>query len=137
MTTLALHTGPSLPALAMRGKVMALEAHLRRMTQVDIRLVHYFAPGLYIREMHVPAGVTITGRIHRTEHVCVLSKGTVSVTIDGNVKTLDAPYIVHAMPGSKRALHAHTDYVWANLHRTRETDMNKIEHELLVPEEYT
>jgi hypothetical protein len=27
---------------------------------------HYFAPGLYAREMTIPKGVTVTGSVHKT-----------------------------------------------------------------------
>ncbi len=116
-----------------RAKVMALEAALRTLPQVELKIVHYFCKGLYIREMHAPADVTLTGKIHRTEHLCVLSQGDVSVSTGVGVRRLRAPYILQSPPGEKRAIYVHQDAIWANLHRTDETDLEKIELELIAP----
>jgi hypothetical protein len=120
-------------AIAYRSKVLALEAAMRQMPQVDIEIKHYFGAGMYIREMHVPAGVTLTGKIHRTEHVCVLSRGEVSVASPEGTRRIKAPAMVHSMPGAKRAIHAHADAVWANLHRTNVTDLDELEAQLIAP----
>ena len=112
---------------------MRLEAEMRKLPQIEIPIVHYFSKGMYIREMHVPAGVTLTGKIHRTEHLCVLSKGEVSVANEHGVKTYRAPYTIASPSGVKRAVYAHEDAVWANLHRTDETDLDKLEAMLIAP----
>jgi hypothetical protein len=119
--------------IAYRQKVMRLEAEMRKMKQIEIPIVHYFSNGMYIREMHVPAGVTLTGKIHRTEHLCVLSKGEVSVANEHGIKTYKAPYTIASPSGVKRAVYAHEDAVWANLHRTDETDLDKLEAMLIAP----
>jgi hypothetical protein len=116
-----------------RQKVMRLEAEMRKLPQIEIPIVHYFSNGMYIREMHVPAGVTLTGKIHRTEHLCVLSKGEVSVANEHGIKTYKAPYTIASPSGVKRAVYAHEDAVWANLHRTDETDLDKLEAMLIAP----
>jgi len=132
MTTIAIRTGGAV-VRAMRAKVLALEAEMRKLPQTHVPITHIFCRGLYIRQMNVPAGVTLTGKIHRTEHLCVLARGEVSVADGRSVRRLKAPYIVHSLPGAKRAIHAHTDAVWANLHRTNETDLAKLEADLIAP----
>jgi hypothetical protein len=52
-----------------RAKVEALEDEIAKLPQVDCPVRHYFAPGLYAREMTIPAGVTLTGAVHKTEHL--------------------------------------------------------------------
>ncbi len=102
----------------------AMPAH-----QVEIPLRHYFAPGIYMREISIPKGVTLTGKIHKTEHLCVLSKGKVTVWTDDGMKTIEASHVVQSMPGIKRVMHAHEDSVWINFHHnpTNERDGEKIE----------
>ncbi len=117
----------------MRQKVMALEDAMRKMPQALVPIRHAFAKGLYIRIADIPEGVTLTGKIHRTEHLCLLVRGDVSLADGQKVRRLTGPYIVHSLPGVKRAIHAHTDAVWANLHRTNETDLAKIEAALIAP----
>lgn len=115
----------------MRGKIMQLESLMLADTenQVHIEPKHYFAPGIYSREIFIPKGVTLTGLIHKTEHLCVLSMGEVSVLTDEGMKRIKASTVVHSMPGIKRVLYAHEDSVWINFHHnpTNETDLEKIE----------
>lgn len=115
----------------MRGKILALEAAMLAQPEllVEFPLEHYFAPGIYMRQMTVPKGGTLTGKIHKTEHLCVLAKGEVSVWTEGGMKRLTAPAVVHSLPGIKRAMHAHEDSVWINVHHnpTNEWDLEKIE----------
>lgn len=132
MTTLVLHAGNAVTK-AIRFKVLALEAVMREMPQAHVPIRHGFAKGLYIRIADIPKGVTLTGKIHRTEHVCVLSKGEVSVATQSGVRRLKAPCMVLSPPGEKRAIYAHEPSVWANLHRTNETDLERIEAQLIAP----
>ena len=43
---------------------------------VEIEPVHRFAPGLYVRELTVPAGCVIVGKVHKHESVNILVKGS-------------------------------------------------------------
>lgn len=115
----------------MRAKIMALEAAMMDMKehQIEIKTTHYFAPGIYMRQMFMPKGTTLTGKIHKTEHMCVLSMGEVSVYTDQGMKQLKASSVVHSMPGMKRVLYAHEDSIWINVHHnpTNERDLDKID----------
>lgn len=97
---------------------------------IHIEPKHYFAPGLYLREISIPKGVTLTGKIHKTEHLCILSKGEVSVRTDDGIKRIKASTVVHSSPGMKRVLYAHEDSVWINCHHnpSNESDLEKIEN---------
>lgn len=112
------------PAL-MRGKILALEAVMREMPQLDIPIFNHFAPGIYLREMRAPAGATITGLIHKTTHFCILASGEMTVSTDAGMQRLSAPSIIKASPGSKRVAFCHSDVVWINVHPnpTNETDV--------------
>lgn len=116
---------------AMIGNIMRLEeailAHPDRVA--GFPLSHYFVPGVYMRSMTVPKGGLLTGKIHKTEHLCILAQGEVSVWTDDGMKRLKAPSVVHSMPGIKRAIYAHEDSTWINVHHnpTDEKDLDKIE----------
>lgn len=113
----------------MRGKILALEAALLAMPQLEIPIKHYFAPGLYLREMTMPKDAVITGKIHKTEHYCILAKGDVTLVTEGGRERIKAPHVVHSMPGAKRAIHSHEETVWINVHHnpTNERDLEKID----------
>lgn len=130
---LVLSSTPTALLVAARQKILALEAQMLQMQQVDLPLKHYFGDGIYMREMHVPAGVTLTGKIHRTDHICVLVKGKVTVSMDGVPKTYTAPCIIASKRGAKRAIYAHEESVWTNIHKTDEKNLARIEEILLAP----
>ncbi len=50
--------------------------------KLELPLVHYFVNGVYGREIFIPAGVLVAGRIHKTEHISIISQGIVEVVID-------------------------------------------------------
>lgn len=120
-----------------REKIQVLESALLAMPQVEVPLTHYFAPGLYLREMTLQKHTVLTGKIHKTEHFCILSKGSVTVVTEEGKTHLRAPAVIHSMPGAKRAIHAHEDTVWVNVHHnpTDEKDLDRIE-ELFVANSY-
>lgn len=96
-------------------------------------LIHHFAPGMYGREILVPAGAVVIGKIHKEAHLNVLSHGTCMVyTEQEGVLTLKAPYTFTSKPGAKRAVLALTDVVWTTIHRTDSTDLAEIEREVIA-----
>lgn len=111
--------------------------------RAECPVTHRFTPGLYIREIHVPAGTLATSMEHLTEHPFVLSKGRVRIlsATEGNV-TYDAPLTGITPAGTRRVVYAETDVVWTTFHATDETDVDKIgaailapHHNPLIPEE--
>lgn len=125
---------------SMREKILAFEAGLMAMPGSFVGehelfpVVHRFADGMYIRELFIPKGGCITGKIHRHSHPSFLMKGDISIVSEsGGVQRLKAPCVVIAPPGTKRIGYAHEDTVWVTVHATEETDVEKIENELTAP----
>lgn len=87
--------------------------------QVDPMLIHYFTPGLYAREIYMPAGTLIISKIHRTEHPFVISKGSAYVKInEHDWELLEAPYTGITHPGTRRVLLIEEDCIWTTFHPT-------------------
>lgn len=42
-------------------------------------ITHFFTPGMYVREIHMPKDTLWTTKVHKTEHVFIISKGKVAV----------------------------------------------------------
>lgn len=110
----------------LRAQVFALEREMLGMPQVELKLIHHFAPGLYAREMHVPAGVALTGAIHKHASLLILSKGSMVLATEEGPKLVSAPYTVVSPPGAKRAGVAIEDCVWTGFFVTDETDPDTI-----------
>lgn len=60
-----------------------LEQAMMNHPAADCPLRHFFTPGLYCREITMPAGAIITSKIHMTQHQYTVSKGRCSVWIEG------------------------------------------------------
>jgi quercetin dioxygenase-like cupin family protein len=115
-----------------RAKILALEASMRPLPQIDCPLKHHFAPGSYAREIFLPAGSLVVGKIHKHAHVNVISQGHCTVYTDTGTRELRAPVTFVSEPGTKRVVLAHADTVWTTVHVTNETDLTKIEDEVIA-----
>jgi len=114
------------PGSTTRQKVERLEASMRVLEQAHCPVRHYVAPGLYAREITIPRGVVLTGAVHRTENLAVLSKGRLDLVVDGGTVTIEAPCTLTVKPGAKNAALALEDAVWTNFFPTTETDPEKL-----------
>ena len=123
-----------LPAVPTREQILALEGEMRKLPQMDLPPVHHFAKGIYARELRIPAGTLLTGKVHRTEHLNILSAGEITVWTEDGMKRVSAPFTIVSRPGTKRVGFAHTDCVWTTIHGTEETDLERLEAELIEPE---
>lgn len=120
-----------------RQRILELEAAMLAMPehQIEIKTTHHFAPGVYCREVFIPKGATVVGKIHKTEHLNILSQGELTVWTDEGMKRLKAPATILSKPGIKRVGYAHEDSVWTTIHPTTETDLEKLE-ELLIAKDF-
>ena len=114
-----------------RGDIDRLEERLRELPQAEFPTKHYFANGLYVREMHCKAGTALVGKVHKTQHIFALIQGEMTLVWDGNRLTVKAPFITVSEPGVKRAGLAHTDCICLNIHHSDITDIDDIEKSLV------
>lgn len=121
------------PAVPTRAQIERLEAEMRQFEQTHIEPVHHFADGLYAREITIPAGMLLTGKVHRTEHLNIVSKGRITVWTEDGMRTVEAPCTLVSRPGTKRVGLAHTDTVWTTIHANAgdERDLDKLEERLI------
>lgn len=112
-----------------RAHIFRLQEHMLQqenlLDQCPVR--HIFAPGCYAREMTIPKGIVIIGKIHRHRHVNIISKGKVRVATEFGIEQFEAPYTFVSEVGTKRAVFALEETVWTTIHVTDETDLDKIE----------
>jgi hypothetical protein len=112
-------------------------------TLEDCKLTHHFSPidekygcGTYAREMFIPKGTIIIGKIHRHQHLNFIMKGKVSVATEFGKKYFEAPHIFVSEIGLKRAVYAEEDTIWVTVHMTEhqgEENLAKIEEEVIAP----
>lgn len=126
-----------LPAdnLDWRGKVAVVIQGLAKLPQCECPLKHYFAPGVYIREITMPAGAIIIGKIHKTEHFNIIAKGRVSLVSEDHTQLLEAPVTFISKPGVQKVLYIHEKTVWSTVHVTEERDLDRLEAALIEPDD--
>jgi len=112
-------------------KIRKAEAMMREMPQVELTTNHYFADGMYARELFRPAGTLIVGKVHKREHFYIVTKGAVQVVMEGGSKVIRAPAVIVSPPGTRRAVFALEDSVCMTVHRTKHRDLDKIERQLI------
>lgn len=113
-------------------KIQAFERKFLQMEQVDCPVVHKFGPGVYIREVSLPAGACIIGHYHKHPHMSTMLKGRMSlINENGTFTSVSAPFTIFCPPGRKMAI-IHEDVVWQNIYATDVTDVEKLEEALFL-----
>ena len=112
-------------------------------TLPDCLLTHHFTPKdekygchTYAREMLIPKGTVIIGKIHRHQHLNFILKGQVSVATEFGKKYFTGPCVFISEVGLKRAVYAEEDTIWVTVHLTEhsgEESLDKIEQEVISP----
>ena len=117
----------NLPAL----DINKIEKKMLQYKQVDCPVVHHFSPGIYMREVKIPAGTFAIGHRQKTEHLNIFLRGRVMMLgEDGSTKELIAPMIFTGQPGRKMG-YISEDVVWLNVYTTKETDVDTLENMFL------
>lgn len=106
--------------------VADLEKEMLGMPQADCPVAHHFGPGIYIREVTLPAGIFAVGHAQKYEHLNIMLTGKVAIVDDGAVRVLEAPMIFTGKPGRKVGYVLET-CVWQNVYATEETDIDTLE----------
>lgn len=102
------------PARPMRERVEQLQAQLENVPQVDCPIRHYFAPGMYAREITIPAGTVVVGAVHKTENLIIVSMGRLRIVTDEGTREVFAGETLICKAGMKNAVVALEDSRWTN-----------------------
>ena len=102
---------------------------------------HSFTDGVYAREMTIPEGTMVVGKIHKHRHHNFLLKGEILVaTAERGVEHLKAPMMIVSEPGTQRVGYALTETVWTCIHKNEDNieDLELLEEINVVdtPQQY-
>ena len=124
-----------LPIIPLKEKVEKLQKVLLQMPQADVKFLHDFEDGKYIRTMIAPPWSVIVGAEHKTPYKVKLVKGTISVNIGDEIKTLTAPLEFDAPAGIKRVGRVfEEELIWVDIYDNSDNckDILAIEERLYV-----
>jgi len=134
-----------------REKILTVQNGIQQMikdgvapdTLPDCTLTHYFVPKdkkygccTYARQMFIPKGTVIVGKIHRHQHLNFILQGKVSVATEFGKKYFEAPCVFISEVGLKRAVVAEEDTLWVTVHLVEHEGgehLHKIEEEVIAP----
>jgi len=102
-----------------------------KLPQVDCPLNHHFCGGVYARQITMPADTFVIGKRHKTSHFNIILKGKAHVLIDGVVSLVEAPCILNSEENIRKILYIIEDMTWVTIHATQETDIAKLENDLV------
>ena len=111
--------------------ILALEVAMRAMPQIESEPNHYHINGVYVRELFIPAGTLLTGKIHNHESIGILAQGRLRITNGTDSIIVEAPYVTVDKPGVKRLGYAETDCTFLCVHRTDCKTIEEMEEELV------
>lgn len=115
------------PGILSKQDIERIELAMLMKDQVDCPVIHRFGPGIYIRELFVPADTIAVGHYQKTEHLNIMLTGKVTVLeADGSTREITAPTIFVGKPGRKIG-YVQEPMVWLNVYSTTETDVEKLE----------
>lgn len=126
----------TLPAMT-REEILDVETTLKGVNDPPplIPIAHHFANGVYGREMYMPEGTVLVGKIHKCESINVITMGQVVVANPEQPemnKILVAPFTYVSPPGTKRLIMALKDSIWMTFHPAKSQDLEELEDELIV-----
>lgn len=97
----------------------------------DFSTEHYFSGGMYGRKLVVPAGMVIVGKVHKTDHLFICSKGEMIVWTENGMRKIVAGDVIESKAGTKRVGLALTETIGVAVMITDKTDLAEIEDELI------
>ena len=109
------------------NKVQIVEKVMLQQEQVDCPVTHKFGPGIYIREVFLPAGATVVGHYHTQPHLNIMIAGRLALVGENGESTeLVAPCTFTA-PAGRKIAYIYETVLWHNVYATEETDLEKLE----------
>lgn len=118
-----------------REEILRLQDEMAKMPQAELQTEHYFSQGMYCRKVFRKAGTIIVGKVHKKDHFFMCAQGQIIAWSEKGMVTLNAGDVLCSKSGTKRVTMAVTDAIGITVHKTNKTDLDKIEKELIEPDE--
>ena len=118
-----------------REEILRLQDEMAKMPQAELQTEHYFSQGMYCRKVFRKAGTIIVGKVHKKDHFFMCAQGQIIAWSEKGMVTLNSGDVLCSKAGTKRVTMAVTDAIGITVHKTNKTDLDKIEKELIEPDE--
>jgi len=122
MNELSIEEINSLLSNSVVDRIEAMESAMIQCEQVEIQVKSFSLNGMYAREILIPKGTLLTGRVHLFDYVDIMLSGDITVATDEGAKRFTGDNVFQGVAGRKRAGYAHEDTRWITVHNTEITD---------------
>jgi len=116
------------------SNIASLANYMKKLPQLDAPIKHHFSKGVYAREIFMPKGMLIVGKIHKTKHLNIVSQGKCVVVTPTRRIEIKAPYTFESSEGEQKVVYMLSDVIWTTIHLTNSTDLEVIEEECIAKE---
>lgn len=114
------------------AKINKLASIMKNMPQLEAPVVHTFLDGVYVRKIFMRKGMVIIGKIHKTQHLNIISKGSCLVVTPTRRFKVTAPCAFTSYPGEQKVVYMLEDVIWATTHNTDSKDLDVIEQQCIA-----
>ena len=103
-------------------KLDAIEASLIEAAEAglfqepEVPLMHFFVPGMYVREVFMPRGSLIVSMEHKTSELNLVPRGKAIVRSGDDLRLVEGPCSFESEAGIRKILFILEDTVWQTAH---------------------
>jgi hypothetical protein len=119
---------------AITDLVAALMAHGERASPP---LKHTLCDGMYMRELFIPAGMLLAGKVHKVACLNICSAGDIEIVTEHGMLRAGGGFTAASPAFTQKLGYAYADTVWVNVFRTDLTDLAAIERALFMDDDET
>lgn len=137
---------PTLPAVFSNTPTLTLSQHRQRfeelekklfelpqLTEEDFNLVEYKVGGMYGRQITVPKGALITGRVYKRDHLEIMLSGDIYIlSANGGVTHYTGYNVIPAKAGKRQAGFAIEDTVWLTVNLAPEDIESPLDYTAVI-----
>lgn len=129
-------TTSNLDSITTRDQIVQLQEAMLPIQCEQPEPTHFFAPGMYLRELTIPTGMLMVGKIHKHAHFLMVLKGRAEVISEFGRMIVEAGHISVSPPGVKRVVLALDEVQFVTVHAnpTDTEDLEIIEAEHIETE---
>lgn len=114
-------------------RIELVESAMLELDQVEIPVKESYANGMYTRQIMIPRGTLLTGRVHMFPYVDIMLAGDIEVATPDGIKHMTGWNVLQGFAGRKRIGYAWEDTYWATVHRTDQFEPGAMEELLTFP----
>ena len=102
-------------------------------TELVCPVTHRFQPGVYLREIFMPAGAVVVGNVHRAHHQNIVLTGMADVEIEGERRVIKGGDVFESHAGARKFLKIIEDMRFITLHENpdNERDIDRLEARMI------